>query len=346
MSDHQKRGSSDDSSPPKAQHRPDNNTDTPPDSQQDSEGTGSLASRIQKSASGLARNVFLSSTPSADTANLLLDSSKAAPSASPSALAAAEQYREATGQSSSSSRHHTGHGSTETFRSQATETTGGLQLPGLTEDDFQNTYGGDLLDSEDYSGKGKGKTIASGNEPRTSSYHDATTATATLTPFDGEAVVSVLTDKTFDPEFPPSTNEPAEYLDTELYPPQLTPSEIQMIESFRRQLPRGVGPQQNLYHSRQLNSLSLIPDIGSFLDTLPASTATPATSLRDSVLTSLPGATDWISVEENYRDEVWGYLQPTLEAAAREIEVNKAFPGSEEGPAVRRLEMILKHMQH
>ncbi|KAL4872311.1 hypothetical protein BDV12DRAFT_162741 [Aspergillus spectabilis] len=344
MSDHQKRGSSDDSSPPKTQRRPDNNDNNArPDSEQNSQETQSLASRIQKSASGLARNAFLPSTPSADAEHLLSDSSKAVPSSSSSALAAAERYRESTGLPSSSSRGQTGYGSTETFRSQPIAQSSGFELPGLTEDEFQNTYGDDLSESRDYTSKGKGKEIDSDNGSRLSSYRDGTSATTTLIPSDGDAVVSILTDKTFDPEFPPSANEPPEYLETELSPPQLTPAEIHMIESFRRQLPPD--PEQNPDRSRQLNSLSLVPDIGSFLDTLPASTATPATSLRDSVLTSLPGAADWIAVEEKYHDEVWGYLQPTLEAAAKEIESSKDSPGSEEGPAVRRLKMILKHMQ-
>jgi hypothetical protein len=230
------------------------------------------------------------------------------------------------------------------FRSQPTAQLGGFQLPGLPEDEFQNNYGEDLSESRDYTSKGKGKEIDSDNGSRLPSYRDGTTATTTLIPSDGDAVVSILTDKTFDPDFPPSANEPPEYLETELSPPQLTLAEIQMIESFRRQLPPD--REQNPDRSRQLNSLSLVPEIGSFLDTLPAFTATPATSLRDSVLTSLPGAADWIAVEEKYHDEVWGYLQPTLEAAAREIESSKDSLGSEEGPAVRRLKMILKHMQH
>jgi hypothetical protein len=45
-----------------------------------------------------------------------------------------------------------------------------------------------------------------------------------------------------------------------------------------------------------------------------------STSLRDVVLTNLPGAGDWIGVQERYHDEVWGYLQPVLEEARAEIE--------------------------
>ncbi|KAL4883782.1 hypothetical protein BJY04DRAFT_24098 [Aspergillus karnatakaensis] len=344
MSDYPKRGSSDESRPPDTQRSPDSNDISPPDSEQTSRGSQSLASRIQRSASELARNAFLPSTASADTAHLLSDSSKAAPSSS-SALAAAEQYRESGGSSSSSARAQTSHVPTETFRSQPSADPGGFHLPGLTEDEFQASYGDDMLNSGEYTGKGKGKAIQSDGGSGLSSYHDGITAAATLLPSDGDAVVSILSDKTFDPEFPPTANEPPEYLDTEPTPPQLTPAEVQMIESFRRQLPQCLDSQRSPEQSRQLNPQSLVPDIGSFLDSLPASTITPATTLRDSVLTSLPGAADWISVEERYHDEVWGYLQPSLEAAAKEIESNKDSPGSEYGPAVRRLKMILQHMQ-
>ncbi|KAL5044965.1 hypothetical protein BDW71DRAFT_94320 [Aspergillus fruticulosus] len=345
MSDHQKRGSSDDSNTPTK--RPDASDSGPVDSNQDAQ---SLASRIQKSASGLATNAFLSSTPSGDAAHQLSDSGKATPSSSFSALAAAEKYRDTTGLSSSSSRDINNHSLAETFRSPPTTQTGGLELPGLTEEEFQNTYGGNLSEAIDPldEGKGKGRAINSvpGSGLTTLIYHDGITAPPTLNPSDGDAVVSILTDQTFDPEFPPSANEPLEYVETELSPLQLTPAEIQMIESFRRQLPSDSSSTTDIQQKQQLNSLSLVPDIGSFLGTIPASSATEATSLRDTVLASLPGAAEWISVEEKYQDEVWGYLQPTLEAAAKEIESSKISGSAEDGPAVRRLKMILKHMQH
>ncbi|RDW81653.1 uncharacterized protein DSM5745_05210 [Aspergillus mulundensis] len=352
MSDHEKRGSSDDNRPANAQRRPDKNDNASADSSQD---VASLGSRIQQSASGLARNAFFSSASSGDTAHLLSDNGKATPSSSSSALAAAEQYGQVIGPPSSSSRDPSAHGPAETFRSAPTTQSGGFELPGLTEDQFQNTYGGDLSETIDPfdagKGKGKGKATASSvprseseSAHRTSTYHDEATAASTLIPSDGDAVVSILTDQTFDPEFPPSANEPPEYLETELSPPQLTPAEIQMIESFRRQLPPDVQrPQQS---QTQLNSLSLVPDIGSFLDAIPAASATHATALRDTVLASLPGAAEWVSVEEKYHDEVWGYLQPTLEAAVKEIESSRDSAGAADGPAVRRLKMILKHMQH
>ncbi|KAL4925497.1 uncharacterized protein BDV17DRAFT_183403 [Aspergillus undulatus] len=355
MSDHQKRGSSDESTPPNTQHnRPDRNGEK---GTQDNE---SIVSRIQSSASGLARNAFFSSARSGDTAHLLSDSSgKAAPSSSSSALAAAEQHGQSIdpSSSSSSSRNKAVHGSAETFRSQPTAQSGGFALPGLAEDEFQNTYGGDLSETIDYpdKDKGKGRRI----DPDTTESRTGKTAIPALTPSDGDAVVSILNDRTFDPEFPPSANEPPEYPETDLsqFSPDLTPDEIQMIESFRRQLPAESQstrtPHTDIPAKPGLNSFSLVPDIDSFLDTVHATPAADpstshATSLRDEVLTSLPGAAEWISVEDKYHNEVWGFLQPTLEEAAREIESKKEGGSSstEDGPAVRRLKMILKHMQH
>jgi hypothetical protein len=71
-------------------------------------------------------------------------------------------------------------------------------------------------------------------------------------------------------------------------------------------------------------------------------------TLRDSVLEYLPGAEDWVTVHERYHDDVWGYLRPALEAAKAEIEERglEIQEGDEnDGPAVRRLKMILKHMR-
>ncbi|KAL2836723.1 hypothetical protein BJY01DRAFT_53158 [Aspergillus pseudoustus] len=346
MSEHQKRGNSDDNTSPTTHPRSGNDESTPADPKHDGAHTESLASRIQKSASGLARNAFLSSVSSGDTAQLLSDGGKAAPSASSSsALAAAEQYTETSGPVSSSSREQSNHAYAEAFRSSPRTQPGAFKLPELTENEFQSTYGGDFTEvlNDTSKGKGKGKETSLGSSTA-DNYLDPT---STALPTDGDAVVSLLADANFDPEFPPSADEPAEYVETELEPPRLTPDEMKMIESFRRQLPPELQPRQSPGSSSQLNSTSLVPDIGSFLDTLPASNpaTSHATSLRDEVLTSLPGAADWIAVEEKYHDEVWGYLQPTLEAAAKEIESNRGSSSTEDGPAIRRLKMILNHMQ-
>ncbi|ERF70213.1 hypothetical protein EPUS_00401 [Endocarpon pusillum Z07020] len=45
---------------------------------------------------------------------------------------------------------------------------------------------------------------------------------------------------------------------------------------------------------------------------------------------------------ENYQEEVWGYLQPVIEEARRET---ITCSSEEEGPATRRLRMILAHIE-
>jgi len=73
------------------------------------------------------------------------------------------------------------------------------------------------------------------------------------------------------------------------------------------------------------------------------------TALRDRVLAELPGSNEWVEVQGRYHDEVWGYLRPALEAAREEIEQKKGGSDGEghdgDGPAVRRLKMILRHME-
>jgi hypothetical protein len=335
----------------------------------ESQNTPSLANRIQNSAAGLARSAFNAAGSSADAAQVLGSGSKAGPSssASPSALAAAEQYRE-TATPTSSHRASANHPAAS-FRSSSTGQQGAFELPPLTEDEFQRTYDESQVHSNiDFSpsteldtAKGKGKASKthspfSNIDPSSSSsglntaWQSALPTSATTLPSDGEAVVSLLSDASFDPEFPSTAEEPFEPVETELLPPQLTPSEIQMIESFRRQAALEASTPtlatEPLSQTHRLTSFSLVPDIESVIDSVPAAQDTDATALRDAVLTGLPGAAEWIAVEERYHDEVWGYLRPTLEAAAKEMEARKEQGAPvEDGPAVRRLKMILRHMQ-
>lgn len=318
----------------------------------------SMASRIQDSASGLARNAFFTPGPPRDLAHTLASGGKAGPSSSASferssSQAVADQYRQSS--ASSSTQGHGGGAPSETFRSSA-PTQQGFDLPPFSEEEFQHTYDGNIGSSFRHDTElGKGKERVGDSEFITPSgsqvplgfdaawqkgSHDAINNTTSQHPSDGAAVVSLLTDRSFDPEFPISAHEPAEPVDTELSQQSLTQDEIQMIETFRRQLPPPEQPQPS-----RINPASLIPDIDTFLNGVTPGPGTEATALRDNVLTNLPGAADWIAVEERYHDEVWGYLRPTLEAAAKEMEDNKDSQTAEDGPAVRRLKMVLTHMQ-
>lgn len=325
----------------------------------------SIASRIQNSASGLARNAFYTPGTPQDLARSLPGGSKAGPASSgalfdrSASQPVADQYRQSA--AAAPSARERGGAPGETFRSSTRQES---DIPSVTEE-FQHTYDGTYDSFQDSTeagiGKGKGKARDTELELTTptpnydydqapSNFYTAWQRTTHTQPPDGTAVVSLLSDQTFNPDFPPSANEPFEPIETDLSTQTLTPEEVKMLDLFRRHLPLEHQHQHQSPQSQpQLNHSSLIPDIGSFLDTVPTSGSTDATALRDDVLTSLPGSADWMGVEERYHDEVWGYLRPALEAAAREMEENRntdtGSRGAEDGPAVQRLKMILRHMQ-
>ncbi|KAF7712801.1 Uncharacterized protein PECH_002616 [Penicillium ucsense] len=175
-------------------------------------------------------------------------------------------------------------------------------------------------------------------------------------PVDSAAVVSLLTDTSFDPAFG-GTEEMD--LDPAAASSLLTRSEMEMLNSFRKQIGRSSDRASTTASSQAgLSGLSLIPDIDSFLQQNDPSTlrrqgmqatAQPSLTLSDSVLKHLRGAVDWVTVHERYHDEIWGYLRPALEPAKEEMEEKgqEGLTGEEDtdGPAFRRLKVNLRHMQ-
>lgn len=282
----------------------------------------------------------------------------------------------AAGSSSGAEAGGAGGSAPESFRSPM-PVHGGFALDAMEQDQFQKEYGDELLfgnsGPSQPQGKGKGKEREieeSPNVPR-SEFHDAweaassqttaagqSTSSYTAPPHtslqnaeDGAAVVSLLSDPVFQPEFLPTEDDPTDYSVSDTVPP-LTAEELQIIDSFRRRPSSSQGTEE-LQHHRPLTSRSLIPDIDSFLAQHDARNdsnhaAVDTAILRDTVLSNLPGAEDWIGVEDRYHEEVWGYLRPALEAASKELEEKKKNgpeKKEEDGPAVRRLKMILRHMQ-
>ncbi|OQD69799.1 hypothetical protein PENPOL_c002G10023 [Penicillium polonicum] len=446
--------------------------------------TPSLASRIQTSATGLAKSAF---QPSSDLANTLASTTSSKP-AGPSTLPNTQTSRDlpanTTPHGAPSSGSAYAHAA-QSFREHdtSTSTTGGFALPALTEDEFQGNgnYGYDGIGRSDNayadrlranttttttttsadpntiqtqdlqtpSSTWKGKARA--HDPTQHQFetvwqrqwheHDQTPHTTTGSATDGAAVVSLLSDISFDPNFEDPTTIPDTEIDVAAAPAPLSVAEREMLDSFRRGL--GLDVEEDKERERggdvRLTGASLIPDIDVFLSQglgaesgigsgsgtgtgegnamamatgsgsgsgsgfIPTSirdavlrnipggsewvgvqetdidvflsqgvgagsgsgsgirigegnamptgagyTSTAnSTSLRDAVLANLPGAGDWIGVQERYHDEVWGFLQPVLEEARAEIEekgVEGLGPG-EDGPAVRRLKMILMHMK-
>lgn len=189
-------------------------------------------------------------------------------------------------------------------------------------------------------------------------WHDQHNPQTTSTPVtDGAAVVSLLSDANFDPNFEDPTTVPDTEIDFAAAPAPLSAAERETLDSFRK----GLGLDEERSEERgRLTGASLVPDIDVFLSQGVGSgigigegnatvTGSSSTSLRDAVLANLPGAGDWVGVQERYHDEVWGFLQPVLEDARAEIEEKGAgeegLGAGEDGPAVRRLKMILMHMK-
>lgn len=351
----------------------------------------SLANRIQSSAAGLARSAFQGGAGDiSQTLSSLSDGKSGGSSASAAARAGGQGYLSGqetyTGLRGSVSGGYAGQAGAESFREGGTGSTlpqGGFALPEMSAEEFQRgeaytdtdsqammsgaaissegvhtSSRSSLDDLQGSTGSWKGKARA--HDPVQLEYNTAweraehlsvqQPASAQPVSTDGEAVVSLLSDASFDPNFDPADEID---LDPAAEPAPLTASEIETLESFRRQMGAAGAGMEGSTQQQQLSGQSLIPDIDSFLQQNdPAYTQTQttstdsATSLCDSVLANLPGAADWITVQERYHDEVWGYLRPALEAAKTEIEERGGGEGhGEDGPAVRRLKMILTHMK-
>jgi hypothetical protein len=351
--------------------------------------TPSLATRIQSSAAGLARSAF--QPGSTDTAQTLANSTSSKPAA-PSSSSSLSTTHLQTARDLSAPAHSASHGPSsgpQTFREDGDAATGSFALPPLTEEEFQRgtayddksgllqtdttTHTTRTNETEPYThhdlqtttGPWKGKARA--QDPTQLQFETAWQRQHAYNPqqseqhldtADGSAVVDLLSDSTFDPNFEDPVTVNDIELDISAAPAPLSAAEVEALDSFRRGL--GLGPDgQSVEDGRpaRITATSLVPDIDTFLSQEGAGfgiegtgTATGPTSLRDDVLNRLPGAGDWVGVHERYHDEVWGFLEPVLEAARAEIEEEEqqgqeGIGGGVDGPAVRRLKMILVHMK-
>lgn len=335
----------------------------------------SLTSRVQSSAAGLARALGSSSSDAAQTLASATEGKTAGPSAGTGTgaghLSSGSVVPRGAGSASSRS------GPSESFReAPGTTVQGGFTIPALSEEEFQkghtldtqhptaNTYSDTVtldpapnprtshdLDLQTQTGPWKGKQRA--HDPIQHEYSSAwerarfepqsqpTQATYEPNTNDGAEVVTLLSDSTFDPNIDPYNADLD--LDVSAEPEPLSAEEIKALESFRK----GLGSEGQTQigsegRGRGLTGMSLVPDIDTFL---AQDTSSDVGALRDSVLEHLPGASDWVGVQDRYHDEVWGYLRPALEAAKTEMEEGGEGEGHEDGPAVRRLRMILEHMR-
>ena len=357
----------------------------------------SLARRVQNSATGLARSAFQGAGSNAAQTLSSATNGKSGSFPSAPSAGYASHVLGSGALSASPGQSARGSGAREAFRggqdtSGLSQAQGGFEIPVLSGEEFQHMYGSDALgpeqDLEDVSastgvntqssreslqssttGNWKGKqraqdpiqmeyTTAWERAKNTNAHPEQTEAALHMNPADGAAVVSILSDTSFDANFGGAYGDQDMYLgadlDPDAAPPPLTAEEIKMLESFRRQIAQEEGGTQ--LSQAPLSPLSLVPDIDTFLRENESAAYAPAptqtdlgrstsTPLRDAVLSQLPGAEDWVSVHERYHDEVWGYMRPALEAAQKEIEEKTEIGDDGDGPAVRRLKMILKHMK-
>ena len=346
----------------------------------------SLASRIQSSATGLARSAFASDPSAAQTLAGVTSGKAGGGTVSGSSTGSASQDLSAGSGISSGAGSRAGtQGRHEGFREHTGA--GTPSISGLTLEEFeQQDIGLDLagqnqgegnenafqIPHEEYSAQSSGslqsdsgswKGKARAQDPVQAEYTNAweranETAKPAGAESDGAAVAALLSDTSFDAGFGLTDPSDPHALETDIDPyappPPLTKEELEFLDSFRRQ--ENMGTDMSPITAVQQNTaLSLVPDIATFLRKNDAaayvkekgrSVSHPAVMLLEDVLASLPGASDWAGVQENYHEEVWGYLRSDLEAAKEEIEEGRDQDDYEnDGPAVRRLKMILKHMK-
>ncbi|KAJ5855871.1 uncharacterized protein N7529_009815 [Penicillium soppii] len=324
----------------KSNPNPANTTKPPP----------SLATRIQSSATGLAKSTF---HPGSDQTNTLSSSTntKASPS-TPSTSNAAAQIGPISGPSGSTSASAGPSSTQSTFRSTSS-------ISPAIEDEFQRfTEDQATLPASEFPAgpetptpKGKERletTWQSPNQPRSQIPPVTTTdPTPYLDAEDGAAVLALLASPSTESD--PATL-PADELEPTAAPAPLSAREREALDSFLRAVP---GTETETQRPARMTGSSLVPDIDTFLsqglgqenENGVGGTSRSGVLLRDEVLAKLPGAGDWVGVQERYHEEVWGFLEPVLEAARTEMESGiDGGEGGAEGPAVRRLRMVLGHM--
>ncbi|EFE38464.1 conserved hypothetical protein [Trichophyton verrucosum HKI 0517] len=312
-----------------------------------SSGSTSMADRIQSSAAGLLKSAI---TPSASTPA----GSYAFARDVSSSLAGVSSSEKAGGASSSSSSaarpgaaveggiHH-GSSSTQpgsalrSLPSQGMQSSlvdqerefqqGGLPVDGDTADGAGTGY----ISTSTTSSKGKGREVDMGDEQFDSAWKSASSnatpsAVTEQERRDGQAVSDLLSSATFDPSSLPDTD-----------PDELQP-EPEPDMSFLTTNQRG--EQQP-----DISSTSLIPDIDFVLSSLRG--IPPQSQVEH--LRDLPGVAEWLDLDREYQDVVWGSLKPAVEEARQEVQekLEKGEQGAAvgDGPAVARLRMVLAHLK-
>ena len=149
---------------------------------------------------------------------------------------------------------------------------------------------------------------------------------------DGAAVVALLLDPTFAADEEPRITMALETDGTE-------GQKIKRMQSRKRE------ESIDVLHTSK--SFSLIPDFGPPSKLFPASLATQRDNYRKQHCLE-PGPGDvqsWIDILDRYHDEVWGDMLPLVQESRQELKMaNEKKTCLQNGPAIRRLKMILQHL--
>jgi hypothetical protein len=193
-----------------------------------------------------------------------------------------------------------------------------------------------------------------------------TAQTRQLSQDDGAEVVALLSDPSFQPglSFDEAMSSTDVNMDKQDNPFELSPAEIAFIEKLKATLP----PPAAHKAPEPANPLNLLPDLHSNPATSNSSShsdiqattpihaeesylyhpnlaTTAAVQMRIGI-EPIRGLEDWFEVINSYHEDVWGYLKPYAQAAKAEVEKaeQEHQPNPTGGPAVRRLGMLLAHL--
>ncbi|KLJ11682.1 hypothetical protein EMPG_13142 [Blastomyces silverae] len=173
-------------------------------------------------------------------------------------------------------------------------------------------------------------------------------------PTDGQAVVALLSS----PTFQPATFTPPESPQSELF--ELDASMLQPLPTSSPNPLRTTTTTTTTTQTPSFppNQLSLIPDINSILTAIQQQQQQQQQSHPHGQhdqdwewdWREMPGVAEWLEVDGTYQDTVWGFLKPYVEAARKEI-IERGEDGGggdgpvEDGPAVKRLGMVMRHLR-
>ena len=152
---------------------------------------------------------------------------------------------------------------------------------------------------------------------------------------DGAAVVALLSDPAFTVE-----QETPSLLDL-----GNDSTEVQKCKNSHQ----GSYPTKCVASSHSLNPLGLVPNFGVPWKSGHASPATEKGINREGYFqeSSFGDIEPWVGILDRYHEEVWGDNLPFIKEARAETNMTgKDQPDSDDGPATRRLKMVLQHVGH